>query len=114
MNIDIYYDKECPFCNQYAKLIALKKDHSINIKNAREHLEILKEFKTKGFDINNGVIVVCNDNIYQGSDAIVFLDKLDKKSSIYDNWFFKKVCYPAIKFTRFILLKIFGRNPNIL
>lgn len=113
MKIDIYYDKECPFCKKYAQILSLKQKHDIFILNARENLHKIKEFKSLGFDINDGIIVTLNDEILQGSDAIIFLDKLDKKSSFYDNWFFKKVCYPFLKLIRVIILKIFGKNPNI-
>lgn len=114
MNIDIYYDKECPFCKKYAQLIKLRKKHNINLNNARQEKSKIIEFYNLGFNINQGVIVVCDDNIYQGSDAVIFLDKLDKSYSLYDNLIFKKVLYPLAKFSRFVLLKIFGKNPNIL
>lgn len=116
MKIDIYYDKECPFCKKYAKIVSLKQKHSIDILNAREHLHKLKEFKSLGFDINEGLIIQIKDldnKILQGSDAVVFLDKLDKKISFYDNSIFKKVLYPLIKLFRIVVLKIFGKNPNI-
>ena len=120
MNLDIYYDKECPFCKQYAKLMALKKNHNVSIKNAREYKSKIIEFNNLGFNINEGLIVVCEEKIYHGSDAVIFLDKLDKldktgiKISLYDNILFKKVLYPIVKFIRYILLKILGKNPNIL
>ena len=113
MKIDIYYDKECPFCKKYAQILSLKQNHDISILNARENVHKIKEFKSSGFDINDGIIITFNDEILQGSDAIIFLDKLDKKSSFYDNLFFKKVCYPSLKLVRVIILKIFGKDPNI-
>ena len=116
MKIDIYYDKECPFCKKYAQILSLKQKHEIKIFNARENLAKLKEFKSKGFDINEGVIICLEDKILQGSDAVIFLDKLDKpnkKSYLYDNWFFKKIGYKILKIFRVIVLKIFGKNPNI-
>lgn len=113
MKIDVYYDKECPFCKEYAKLISLKRNHEINIKNARENLDKLKEFNSKGFDINEGIIIQTENKILQGSDAVIFLDKLNKSYSFYDNFLFKKVGYPFLKILRFIVLKIFGKNPNI-
>jgi len=50
MNIKIYYDKECPFCKNYAKFIKLKKSNEITILNARENIEDIKD-TLKGADM---------------------------------------------------------------
>ena len=38
--IKLYYDKDCPFCNEYSKYVECEK-HDIEIINAREELEKL-------------------------------------------------------------------------
>lgn len=114
MKIEIYYDKDCPFCKNYAQLIKLRKSNDITIVNARDNILDIKEFAKKGFDINNGVIVVADTLIFQGSEAIIFLQKVtDGKLFLYDNILFKKVLYPIIKFIRRVLLIILGKTPNI-
>jgi predicted DCC family thiol-disulfide oxidoreductase YuxK len=114
INFDIIVDKDCPFCKNYAQLIKLKKSNDITIINARDNILDIKEFAKKGFDINNGVIVVADTLIFQGSDAIIFLQKVTNgKLFLYDNILFKKVLYPIIKFIRRVLLIILGKTPNI-
>ena len=106
MKIDLYYDNECPFCKYYASYIKLKEKHTLEIYNARDELERMDKFKQKGFDINNGFIVLIDDTtIIQGAEAIVFLNKLaQKKFFFYDNLFFKSFVYSSIKqFRRFVL-----------
>ena len=119
--IKLYYDKECPFCNEYSKYVELRKVYDIEIINAREALDKLKDYKDKGFDINNGMIIEFEDNIFQGSDAIKIIDKYIVKKGIIDRFLsvfihfpgFKSIIYPIVKIIRLIVLKLLGRNTKI-
>lgn len=106
--IELFYDKECPFCNSYANYIKLKETHTLILTNAREASNHLKTLKSKGFDINEGFIIIVDDkDIYQGSDAILFLNKISKKKIFYkDNLFFRKILYALIKKIRKFILFI--------
>ncbi len=114
MKIEIYYDKECPFCNKYTQILNLRKEHDVIIKNAREDLQKLRYFYSYGYDINNGIIVQIEDNIYQGAKAIAMLDNLSEQSSfIYKTKLFQNFLYPVLKIIRKITLFILGRNSKI-
>jgi len=52
MKIELFYDKDCPFCNFYANYLKLKETHELILLNVRECKTQIDEFKTKGFDIN--------------------------------------------------------------
>jgi len=119
--INLYYDDECPFCKKYSKYIELRKKFDIKIINARDSINEIKNFRTKGFDINDGMIIELDDNIYQGADAAKVLDGCTLKDNFLDNFFsffirvpgFKGIIYPSILFIRMIILKISGKNPDI-
>jgi len=119
--IKLYYDKECPFCNEYSKYVELRKIYDIEIINAREELDKLNDFKDKGFDINHGMIIEYEGNIFQGSDAIKIIDNYIIKKGILDRLMslfihfpgFKSIIYPAVKIIRLIVLKLLGRNTKI-
>lgn len=113
MKIELFYDKECPFCNAYANYIKLKENHQLTLTNART--ASLELFKNKGYDINNGFIIIVDDkDIYQGSEAIIYLNKLSlRKVYFKDNFLFKNYLYPFIKFLRIIFLKILNKNTRI-
>ena len=115
MKIELFYDKECPFCNSYANYIKIKEDHELILNNARDFKDDIELLRSKGFDINNGFIVKVDDtDIYQGVDAIVFLNKLAKKAIYFpDNLFFRNIIYPLIKTIRKILLYLLGKKPDI-
>lgn len=115
MKIELFYDKDCPFCNFYANYLKLKEKHELILFNVRECETQIDEFKTKGFDINDGYIIRVNDkNIYQGMDAIIFLNNLTEKKVYFpDNYFFRNIVYPLIKqFRKFILL-IRGKSVDL-
>lgn len=115
MKIELYYDKQCPFCNSYANYIKLKKEHNLILINARESFKDIKLFRTKGFDINDGFIIKVDENeIYQGADAIIFLNELAKRKVYFpNNSFFKLYVYTFIKTLRKIVLFILGKKSDL-
>lgn len=115
MKIELFYDKDCPFCNKYANYVKLKEKHELLLKNAREFNKEIRELKTLGFDINDGFIIKVDENkIYQGVDAIVFLNKLVKKKFYFpDNCFFRSIVYPFIKLLRRVVLIILRKKYHL-
>ena len=119
--INLYYDDECPFCKEYSKYVELRKFYEINIINAREAIVKINTFREKGYDINNGMIVEFEDNIFQGSDAVKIIDKNISKKNFFDKFlsrlikfsFFKTFLYPLAKFFRIVILKLMGKSPKI-
>ena len=115
MKIKLFYDKECPFCNSYANYIKVKENYDLNLLNAREYSEELKQLKNKDFNINDGFIIIVDDyRVYQGADAIVFLNQISSKKVYFpNNKFFKGFVYSFIKFIRKIVLKVLGKESNL-
>ena len=119
--INLYYDEECPFCKEYSKYVELRKKYDIKIFNARESIDKIKVFRNKGFDINDGMIIEYESEIFQGSDAVKIIDNYIDKKSVLDQFIsviinlpgFKLVVYPIVKFLRIMILKLLGRNPKI-
>ena len=65
------YDGQCPFCNYFAELLVLKSSiPSLKIIDGRKNLVQLTKLYNKGYDLNNGAILIINGNIKHGSDAI--------------------------------------------
>ncbi len=83
------YDGECPFCNKFAELLELKSSlPNLKVKNAREHIEEMKSFYEKGFDIDNGAILIKDGEILHGASAI--------------NWICSQVKNPSDSLLKFI------------
>jgi len=69
--ITFIYDGECPFCNHFAELLELKsKIANIEILDGRKNPKIIKELLFKGYDLDKGAILLKDERIYHGSDAI--------------------------------------------
>ena len=76
------YDGECPFCNHFAELLELKsKIKNISIVDGRKSPDLIKDLLTKGYDLDNGAILLMDENIFHGADAINTICKLIKEPS---------------------------------
>ena len=65
------YDGECPFCNHFAELLEIKsKLTNIKILDGRKNLTLINSFLAKGYDLDKGAILLKDDNIYHGAEAI--------------------------------------------
>ena len=65
------FDGECPFCNHFAQLIELKSSlPEFEILDGRKNLALLTQLYNQGYDLNKGAIIINDDNIMHGADAI--------------------------------------------
>ena len=76
------YDGEWPFCNHFAELLELKsKIKNISILDGRKNPLLIKDLLNKGYNLDNGAILLKNDDILHGADAINTICKLINKPS---------------------------------
>ena len=70
-NLIFIYDGECPFCNQFAELLELKSGiPEISIMDGRANLPEIKALFEKGFDLDQGAILLRGNEVLHGSRAI--------------------------------------------
>ena len=70
-NLTFIYDGECPFCNHFAELLELKsKINNISIVDGRKNPKIINYLLKKGYDIDKGAILLRDDDIFHGAEAI--------------------------------------------
>ena len=66
----IIYDGDCPFCRAYTRLLRLQQAAGvISLLNAREPDPRIHHYVTLGYDLNEGMLVVIEDQIYAGAEA---------------------------------------------
>ena len=73
MNTDytFIYDGECPFCNHFAELLEIKsKITNIKILDGRKNLTLINSLLDKGYDLDKGAILLKNEEIFHGAEAI--------------------------------------------
>jgi len=70
-NYTFIYDGECPFCNHFAELLEIKsKITNIKILDGRKNLTLINSLLDKGYDIDKGAILIKDEEIFHGSEAI--------------------------------------------
>ena len=81
-NFTFIYDGECPFCNHFAELLEIKsKINNIKILDGRKNLSIIKSLLEKGYDLDKGAILLKDDDIFHGANAINTICKEIKNPS---------------------------------
>ena len=70
-NYTFIYDGKCPFCNHFAELLEIKsKIKNIKILDGRKNLTLIKSLLDKGYDLDKGAILLKDEEIFHGADAI--------------------------------------------
>ncbi len=70
-NYTFIYDGECPFCNHFAELLEMKSTiNNIQILDGRKNLNLIESLLEKGYDLDKGAILLKDENIFHGADAI--------------------------------------------
>ena len=81
-NYTFIYDGECPFCNHFAELLEIKsKVNNIKILDGRKNSTLIKSLLEKGYDIDKGAILLKDEDIFHGAEAINTICKQIKNPS---------------------------------
>ena len=115
----LIYDKECPACNTYCQIIKIRETvGDLIIIDARKKSEILNEITKSGLDIDQGMVLKMEKQLYYGSDAIHALALISSRSGLFNRvnyWIFKSkltssLLYPVLRLLRNLLLKVLGKT----
>ena len=114
------YDGECPFCNHFAHLLELKSSlPSLKILDGRKNLSQLTRLFKEGFDLNDGAILIRDNEILHGSYAINYICSQIKEPDdallemlrlIFVSKRRSKFLFPFLLVARRLLLSIKGRK----
>ena len=65
------YEGEGPFCTHFAELLEIKsKLNNIKILDGRKNLTLIRSLLDKGYDLDKGAILLKDEEIFHGADAI--------------------------------------------
>ena len=85
------YDGECPFCNHFSELLELRSGlPELTIKNARDNLPEMKSLLERGYDLDNGAILLKGDEVLHGAKAL--------------NWICSQITRPSDRLLKLIAL----------
>jgi predicted DCC family thiol-disulfide oxidoreductase YuxK len=66
----LLYDGECPACRAYVAMSRLRQKYpALAVWNAREQPDKVAAWRAKGFDVNEGMILVLDGRIHFGAEA---------------------------------------------
>lgn len=115
----VVYDGECPFCARFVALQRLK--HSVgpvSLHNAREDSDLVSALWASGFDLNEGMVLIWNNQVFHGDDCVNRLALLSNGSGLFNKLnavFFSSprvsaLMYPALRAGRNAVLKLLRRK----
>ena len=72
--VRIIYDGDCPFCNNFVSLSKLRDlGYAVTLINAREDDSLVVRRLSKSYDLDDGMIVMVDDQVLYGPAAARFL-----------------------------------------
>ena len=118
-SIIIIYDGDCPFCRSYITLTRLKELANTILLNAREEPALCQELLDEGVSLDDGMVVIINNQIHHGGDAINRITLLSSKNTLFNKVAYlvfskpviSKVAYPFLRGIRNITLRLLGKRP---
>ena len=115
----LVYDKQCPVCDAYCQLVRIEESvGDLKIIDARESSDVLDEITALGLDIDQGMVLKMEGEIYYGADAIHALALISSRSGFFNRLNYlmlyskrvSRILYPALRSCRNLLLKILGKT----
>ena len=115
----LVYDRECPVCSAYVRMARIRRDiGQLELVNARESSSIMDEITKAGLNIDQGMVLMMDERMYFGADAIHMLALISTRKGwfnrlnhlIFASPRLSKILYPIARSGRNLLLKLLGRD----
>ena len=115
----LVYDRQCPACEFYCQLAQIDAVHgTLQRIDAREPSDILDRITRAGLDIDQGMVLETNGQLYYGADAIHELARRAPRRgafhrlsrALFGSHVWAQRLYPALRAGRNTLLKLLGKS----
>lgn len=120
MSVSIYYDGDCPVCNNYVGFLRLKETVGMpELIDLREDADACARMIAAGYDVDSGMVAEIDGTTYHGGDAVHALALLSSPSGVLNrmNAFLfssgpvARISYPVLRAGRNLLLILLARDP---
>jgi predicted DCC family thiol-disulfide oxidoreductase YuxK len=114
----IIYDGDCTFCNAYTKRLKLQQSVGlIELLSARSDNVRIQHYVDRGYDLDEGMLVVTQSEIYAGAAAMHWLSLHTSGAGffeatqgfIFSRKWLANLIYPLLKLGRRVWLALRGR-----
>lgn len=115
----VLYDGDCLFCRNYVRLVNLREAvGEVLVENIRDHKKLAAELNEKGYDLDEGMIFVWQNEIHHGDDAIHHMALLSSDSDLFNKMNacifsrpkLSKALYPFLRAGRNAYLSLSGHK----
>lgn len=115
----LVYDRQCPACDAFCRLVRIRETvGELRLVDARAGGPAMDEITRRGLDIDEGMVLIMDDALYYGADAIHALALIGTRSGVFNrvnHWIFRsrrraRLLYPILRSMRNLLLKILRRT----
>lgn len=110
--VRVLYDGECPFCSAYARFARLRQRHELELLDAREARDLVRKLRDRGYDIDEGMIVLVDGEVHHGDDAAAFLELESRGGWLASSGLIRAV-YPWLYRLRGLALRALGRDLHV-
>ena len=109
----LLYDGECPACSAYVAMSRLRQKYpELSVWNAREQPEKVGAWRARGYDVNEGMILVLDGRMHFGAEATRMIALIGGAQSLPARGFlwtvglapWARVLYPLLNRGRQLLL----------
>lgn len=116
----LIYDGECPFCSRYARLTRLRETVGpLRLINARENAPEVEAAIAAGYDLDRGMLLSLDGELYHGPDCLNRLALLSSRSSAFNRLAYSlfrhgplsRLAYPVLRAGRYVALRLLRRPP---
>ena len=80
--IQIVYDGECPFCSTYVRMFRLREMGAVQLFNSREPHPIVDEIRSRGLDLDEGMVLKMGGAYYHGEEVVHRLALMSGRSGL--------------------------------
>lgn len=115
--LQLVYDDQCPVCRNYCTGLQKEtKNNGLTLIDARKSSPVMDEITTRKLDMDEGMVLKVNGQLFYGAEAIHELSKRKKTSGFYgwiNRLFFSSSIlaaffYPLSKACRNVILRLKG------
>ncbi|MEM6464198.1 MAG: DCC1-like thiol-disulfide oxidoreductase family protein [Pseudomonadota bacterium] len=114
----LIYDGDCPFCSRFSDYVRLKKAvGDLVLIDARQGGGAVEDAVARGFDLDEGMVLVVGGKYYHGADCLNRLALMSSRSDLFNriNFFLfrspliSRLSYPVLRAGRNLVLRLMGR-----
>jgi predicted DCC family thiol-disulfide oxidoreductase YuxK len=117
--VHLVYDGLCPFCANYIVFLrAAKAGVKFDLVNARTRPDIVQALAGLGYDVDRGMAVIIDNDLYHGADALHVLALLTGANNGFNRLNYlllrsparARALYPFMRLGRTLILRLLGRS----